>query len=467
MRRQILIGTLAVALVTLLIGIGSTALIRRELLRRSQAEIERQATATAAIIDQQLTVAVREGRTSGVARTIGQLRLLGGHDHVEVAAVTPAGPEPLGDSTLLLDSMSAAEATGEATTSVEIEGEPVLATFRRVSVGDRTWVVAIGRTEPLLVAGLFTRPLMVGAVVGAMVALGMALWMSRRIGRRIDLLTEVSADLAAGDFSARAATEGDDEIAELGRGFNTMAEQLVRLRAREREFLMSVGHDLRTPLTTIRGYVEGLDEGAVATDDVPRIAGVLRTQTDRLTRLVDDLAQLARLEAREFALRPEPVALRAHLEETAAAVVPLAADSDVRFTISLEDVGIAEIDPDRVGQIVANLLDNALRWTPGGGEVKLRLSAGTGVVHIVVGDTGPGIEPSDLPHIFDRSFMASRQPVRQHGSGLGLAIVRQLAEAMGGTAAATSVLGHGTDVTVTLPWQHPVTTPDRLPGSPP
>ncbi len=180
-----------------------------------------------------------------------------------------------------------------------------------------------------------------------------------------------------------------------------------------------------------------MDVGAIAADDLPRIASVLHQQTTRLTRLVDDLGQLARLEAREFTLTPEPVELAAHLREQAEAITPVAETARIRFAAEFGDVGSGLVDPDRVGQIVGNLLDNPIRWTPEGGAVTLRLTGGNGVVRIAVFDTGPGIEVADLPHIFDRAYTTARlRPLRDHGSGLGLAIVRELASAMGGTAVA-------------------------------
>lgn len=450
MRKQIFVGTLIVAIVMMAISVAAITVVRSELLRRSQAEIERQATVTAAILDQQLTTAIRDGRAGSFSRTLAQLRLLGGHDYMEVAALTPDGPEPLVNDPVLLSQLT--DAAG-GPLRVEVDGDPVLATVREVSVGTRSWIVAIGRTEPLLVSGLLARPLVIALGLGVVTAALMAVLLSRRFGRRIDQLTAVSTTLADGDFSVRAEVTGEDEIATLARSLNAMADELVSARRRERDFLMSVGHDLRTPLTTIRGYVEALDDGAIPPDELPRIVAVLQRQTDRLTRLVDDLGKLARLEAREFSLAEEPVRLAAHLDETVAAFRPMAMDMGVRLDADLPDVGVGSVDPDRVGQIVDNLLDNALRWTPEGGRVTVGLRTAPGTASIVVADTGPGIESADLPRIFERTFVAHRyQPVRHHGSGLGLAIVRELAAAMGGSVAAASAVGSGTEITVTLPW---------------
>jgi signal transduction histidine kinase len=230
-----------------------------------------------------------------------------------------------------------------------------------------------------------------------------------------------------------------------------MAAELDDARRRERDFLMSVGHDLRTPLTTIRGYAEGLDTGAVPPEDIERVAGVIHVQTDRLSRLIEDLMLLARLEAREFTLRSEPVDLAAHIKETIEGARIRADDARVRIEVDLQPVGLLPVDPDRVAQIVTNLIDNALRYTPEGGRVVVALEPTAVGARIVVADNGPGIEPEDLPHVFERLYVAQHyRPVRPEGSGLGLSIIRELIDAMGGVVEVTSQPGVGTAVSVVL-----------------
>ncbi len=247
------------------------------------------------------------------------------------------------------------------------------------------------------------------------------------------------------------AVGGDDELSGVGIAFNEMAGELEKLRSREREFLMSVGHDLRTPLTTIRGYAEGLDSGTFGGEDLPRVAGVLHDQTDRLSRLVEDVMLLARLQSSEFALRNEPVDLAAHLTGVVDAYRERADEADVQLETNLRDVGTVELDPDRVAQIATNLLDNAMRYTPSHGTVVVSLEPVGKAIRLSVADTGPGIDPEDLPFVFDRLYVAQRyRAVRSEGSGLGLSIVKELAEAMGGAASVESTPGRGTTVSATI-----------------
>jgi signal transduction histidine kinase len=214
---------------------------------------------------------------------------------------------------------------------------------------------------------------------------------------------------------------------------------------------MSVGHDLRTPLTTIRGYAEGLDAGEIEAADLARVGSVLRTQTDRLSRLVEDLTLLARLEAREFTLRTEPVDLAAHLKEIVEGYRTRADDAYVRLEFEAEPIGVLDVDPDRVAQICGNLLDNALRYTPDGGVVRVEVLGEDGRAAIRVTDSGPGIDAEDLDHVYERLYVAQRyRPVRPEGSGLGLSIVKELADAMGAEVTVTSELGVGTTVVVAL-----------------
>jgi len=288
--------------------------------------------------------------------------------------------------------------------------------------------------------------------LGVLLAALLAGWLSRFLGKRLDGLSSASRRIAEGDLGARVEVEGSDEIAQVGLAFNEMAGQLEEARVRERGFLAAVGHDLRTPLTTIAGYAEALEEGKVAPDDLPRVSRVIHRESGRLSRLLEDLMLLSRLEAGEFQLRPEQVDLARHLGGSLEAYRGRAEAAGVQLEADLGEAPPMAVDPDRIDQVVGNLVENALRYTPQGGTVRLTLSSQGAAVRISVSDTGPGIEAADLPHIFERLYVAQRyRPARPEGSGLGLAIVKELAEAMGGTAGVSSDPGRGTTVSVTLP----------------
>jgi two-component system sensor histidine kinase BaeS len=223
-----------------------------------------------------------------------------------------------------------------------------------------------------------------------------------------------------------------------------MARQLTKARAAERQFLLSVSHELKTPLTAIRGYAEGLAEGAFAPAEA---AQILLQESRRLERLVGDLLDLGRMNRHEFSVRREPV----DLAEVAAEAVARHEVAAHGFGVTLAAAGDAawvEADHDRVLQVASNLVENALRETPPGGLVTLRAEPG----RLVVEDTGPGLEAEDLRHAFDRFFLYDKygrdRPV---GSGLGLAIVEQLARAMGGAVTVASERGAGARFAVSLP----------------
>ncbi|MCP4304641.1 MAG: HAMP domain-containing histidine kinase [bacterium] len=459
MRRQVLWSVLAVAAVTLLAALIAGAAIRRNLIAESEAELLRQAEATATLIGSSVrqNLPSAEGEdVAPVARTLEIAKAIGGHDFVEAGFVNAAAGRTRIDlpATPLLDSLGS-DPPLDQVTATEIEGEPVLAYVRALPLGTRDnakVLVAIGRTEPMLATNLLMRPMLISLGVGALLTVLLASLVAGRVGKRLDRLADASAAIAAGDFSVRAPETGSDDVTRLGAAFNDMAEQLEDGRRRERDFLMSVGHDLRTPLTTMRGYAEALDAGEIEADDLGRVGGVLRRQTDRLSRLVEDLTLLSRLEAREFTMRPEEVDLSAHVSGLIEGQSERADDLRVKLVPDLKEVGMIVVDPDRISQVVGNLLDNALRYTPEGGAVTVTLRQDADVVVLEVADNGPGIDREDLAHVFERLYVAQRyRPVRPEGSGLGLSIVNELVHALGGSIAVDSVLGSGTTVSVALP----------------
>lgn len=460
MRKQVMWSALAVAAVTLLAGLVAGAAIRRELIRESESELLRQAEATANLVQASIRDALPASGRDGavpVARTLEIARAIGGHDFVEARVINfPSDRvDALGiAATPLLDSLGP-EPPVDQIVETEVEGDPVLAYVRAIPIarrGDVEVLIGIGRSAPLLATNILTRPLLFSLGIGAVLAVVLASWVAGQVGKRLERLEDASRAIAGGDFTARAPTDGSDDVARLGAAFNDMAGQLDSGRRRERDFLMSVGHDLRTPLTTIRGYAEALDSGEVAADDLARVSSVLRRQTDRLSRLIEDLTLLARLEAREFSLRPEPVDLAAHINGVVESTRGHADEMDVRLITQLEDVGSVQVDPDRVGQIVDNLLSNALRYTPEGGQVLVSLADCGEQATLTVADTGPGIDRDDLPRVFERMYVAQRyRPVRPEGSGLGLSIVKELTTALGGSVNVGSDPGEGTAVTVSLP----------------
>lgn len=476
LRRRILRGTLIVAAVTLLVGVAGGAAIQREVRRAAQEDVFRQAGETAALIQDEIastltanpgdrpTEALRRVQT-GVSRILRITARLGDHDFVEAATLTPRGLNGLTDEPELIPALLDQLGNGELDRTrfeVEVGGDAVVASVRVIPLGDQIFaegsagerlslLIAIGNRQDFAIVAVVSRVIILALVIGAGLAVILAFALSRGLGRRLEDLARAARSYADGDFGARAPAEGHDELAAVGHAFNDMAADLDEVRRRERDFLMSVGHDLRTPLTTIRGYAEALNSGVVNPDDLPHISEVLHRQTGRLSRLIEDLMLLARLEAREFSLRNEPVDLAAHVKEIVEAHRVRADQVRVRVETEIQPVGMILIDPDRIGQVAGNLLDNAMRYTPEAGSVTVSLQESDGRVELTVADSGPGIDADDIPHVFERLYVAQRyQAVRPEGSGLGLSIVKELVDAMGGDVRVTSEPAVGTTVTVVL-----------------
>jgi signal transduction histidine kinase len=289
----------------------------------------------------------------------------------------------------------------------------------------------------------FLGDLLLAALAGAVLAAGLSFVVARSIVRPVRRVADASHALAAGETPTPLPEEGATELASLAQAFNEMAEQLATSRESERNFLLSVSHELKTPLTAIRGYAEGLGEGAFTSEEA---SATILVEARRLERLVRDLLDLARMNRHEFSVSRDAVDLGEVARAAVARHDAAARDFDVTLVAESEESWV-EGDSDRLLQAASNLVENALRETPPGGSVTVRAEPR----RLIVTDTGPGLEPDDLPHAFDRFFLYDKYGrERPVGSGLGLAIVKQLAEAMGGTVAVRSAPGEGATFTVSL-----------------
>lgn len=298
--------------------------------------------------------------------------------------------------------------------------------------------------------------LLVSSGLALVVAAIVADRLSRRITAPLAQAEAATRRIAAGDLAARLPETGaDPELTSLARSINALAANLDRSRGLERQFLLAVSHDLRTPLTSIRGFAEAISDG-VEPDHV-RAAEVIAAESRRLERLVGDLLDLARLDARRFSLDVRRVDVAEVAGVTAEGFRPELATIGIELGVAVpagtaNGPVTASADPERLAQVVANLVENGLKFATTRIDVAVR-STGDGGALIVVGDDGPGIAPDDLPHVFDRLYTSARHPARRSGSGLGLAIVSELVAAMGGSVRAVSSGGSGTQVEVRLrPW---------------
>jgi two-component system, OmpR family, sensor kinase len=291
----------------------------------------------------------------------------------------------------------------------------------------------------------FTVAFAIAAAVGAVIAAVAAFLLARAVSRPIERVAAASLALAAGDRPGPLPVTGSTEVANLAASFNQLAEDLDRARDAERSFLLSVSHELKTPLAALRGHGEALLDGVMS---VQKAAGVVVAESKRLERLVRDLLDLARLNQRSFSVHPRPIDLNGVVAQAVSRHGAESTRVDVTLVGETNGRSPAVADPDRVLQVASNLIENALRSTPAGGSVTVAAHPGT----LAVSDTGPGIAADELPHAFERFFLYSRYASnRAVGTGLGLAIVKELTEAMGGTVTVESEPGKGTRFTVHLP----------------
>lgn len=294
--------------------------------------------------------------------------------------------------------------------------------------------------------------LAIAITVAAVTALAISLLLATRIAAPIRRLADAADRVSHGERGVRVSLAGADELRTVSASFNTMASALEQAERERRAFVSDISHELRTPLATIDGYLEGLTDAVVPAS--PETWQVLRTQTLRMRRLVDDLATLARAEEGRIDLRRERLALQHALREAAEAAHVTFVEKQVDLVVedATEPISV-DADPVRLGEALANLLENAARHTPSGGRVTLASSSAGDRARIVVTDTGEGIPPDQLEHVFDRFHRVDTSRSRETGgSGLGLAISRALIHAHHGTITAESDgPGRGSRFVIDLP----------------
>lgn len=454
-------AALALAVGGLVAALGTNRQARadqvEELSRQAEA-IGRQAEAAVDNARRRGTAALRNLLTEDTVRTLlASAALIGGHDYLELAAVNRGMLVVPSTSQLIpalgLEGVEFSQGTTREFDG-EVDGERVVVVARTITSGSPNFTIAVlvGRNAGLLQGGAVLRAFLVALGAAVIIVAILAGILARRLGERLARVDAAASQVAAGDLSARVMDDGDDEVSHLADSFNDMAERLEAASGRERDFLMSVGHDLRTPLTSIAGYAETLADGTIGPDELPKVGSALQRQSARLSRLVEDLMLLSRLQAREFTLRTEAVNVGGLVRGVAEEYRPRAAEAGIELSIEAEATGLVDADPDRISQIVANLVENALRYAPEGGTVRVAVVGAPAEIVIEVRDNGPGIDAEDLPRVFDRLYVAQRyRAIRPEGSGLGLSIVKELVTAMSGVVAVRSELGRGTTVTVRLP----------------
>jgi len=294
--------------------------------------------------------------------------------------------------------------------------------------------------------------LAVAIAAAALTAAVVSLFVSRRIVRPVAQLGDAASRIARGRYGERVPIQGSDELGRLGAAFNAMAAALESAEERRRRLLTDLAHELRTPLATIDGYLEGLADGVVAA--TPETWTVMRRESTRLRRLVDDLQKVSKAEERQLDLHLENVAPAALVDAAVAAATPAYADKNVNLRAEVANsLPRVRADIDRIAEVLSNLLDNALRHTPAGGRVAVSAEQRDADVVLAVTDTGEGIPREQLEPIFERFYRTDAARSRDKGgSGIGLTISRAIVQAHGGRLTAESAgPGRGSRFSLSLP----------------
>ena len=354
----------------------------------------------------------------------------------------------------------------------------IAVTLARVSASHNPWAVPVPHTYSGVaqVVVRFLPEATAFLVLGALAALAIVplaaliTWsVLQRTTRRLEDLTRATDALRAGQFTARVAVSGEDEVARLQTDFNAMAadlertlsdlqgqrDRVVRLLAAQRELVAGVSHELRTPVATLRAYLDSslTNWNGEPSPSLRHDLTIMVSETERLQRLIDDLFTLSRAEVGRLTLQVEPTDVAALLRRCAETAGPLAwARGRVEVVVEAPQTALALADAGRLEQVVRNLIANAVRHTPPGGLVLLTAQACADGVLLQVKDSGEGIAPEDLPRIWERFYRTDQARDRdQGGAGLGLALVRELTEAMGGSVSVESALGQGSCFSLRLP----------------
>jgi signal transduction histidine kinase len=293
------------------------------------------------------------------------------------------------------------------------------------------------------------------------IAAAVGFFLSTAITDRIDTLNRAAEHIAQGEFQTRVRVEGRDELAQLARSFNAMAEQLELAQAKQRELdtlrrdlVAWVSHDLRTPLTSIRVMLEALADGMVDDSEmVQRYYRAAQQDIRSLSQLIDDLFEVSQIDAGGLKLEVAANSIGDLISDTIEQFAETARRQGVQLTGSLQPgTDPVHMDAARIGRVLANLTANALRHTSEGGQITITACRTSAGVEVAVADTGEGIYPEDLPYVFDRFYRGEKSRSRATGgSGLGLAIARGLVEAHGGRIRAESEFGHGARFVFGLP----------------
>ena len=405
---------------------------------------------------------------SAMARVEAGIERLGGGDYRP--EVEPAAEAWEGVRVALAEERRLVEG-GEVAAADLHRSQAVVPALRRMDATLEPIAIAMdeaGRAEvehAQSIAARAATTTLIALAVALAIALALGSWLARGILPPLNALRRAMSVVASGDLAPEVAISPDrpDEMGDLARSFRWMTRQLAELERLRAQFVAVASHELKTPLSVIKGYVSLVKEGIYGevTPDQEKVLASVSDQSDRLGRLIQQLLDVSRFEAGGGRLEVQAIDLRAFLHELTVSFEALALQNEIRFLCDV-DASVPEsidADPDRLNEVVGNLLSNAFKFTPRHGQISLRARRGArhddDRVIIEVSDTGVGIPAEQLPRIFEKFYQVENeaQPLSM-GSGLGLAIAKEIVEAHGGTIAADSRVGKGTTFRVFLPLAH-------------
>ncbi|MSO41397.1 MAG: sensor histidine kinase [Solirubrobacterales bacterium] len=353
---------------------------------------------------------------------------------------------------------------GRISTGVDtIAGDRVGTSAVPVSVaGDVRWVAVL--SDPLAEVqdnvDLIRRQILIGGAIALVGAVLVAFWASSAVSRRLRRLRRAAEQVADGNFSHPIPIDSSDELGQLARTFNDMQHRLERLDSARKDFIANASHELRTPIFSLGGFVELLEEDELNTADRRQFIGEMRAQIDRLQKLTADLLDLSKLDADAMELNVQPVDLKELSRSVAGEFRQTAKGHGSSVEVRGRGQAVARADADRASQIIRILIDNAIMHTPEGTKVTVTAVRGGDAAEVVVGDDGRGIEPRSVERVFERFFTGDVAA----GSGLGLAIGQELATRMGGDLDVVSQRGF-TAFTLKLPLAEPAAERPRAAGA--
>jgi signal transduction histidine kinase len=311
------------------------------------------------------------------------------------------------------------------------------------------FVARVGATFRFL--GDFWWQFLAAGVLASAVSLILARWLARGMTQPLRDMAAAAKRMETGDYSQRVETRNRDEVGRLAVAFNRMSAELEQVEQSRRDLVANVSHELKTPIAAIRAHLENLLDGVERPD--PQTLEVMLTQSERLGRLVEQLLDLSRLESGEVPLHREDVQLAPLVSQVVSEIEVSSTGREVRLARELpEDLPMVDADRERVHQVLFNLVDNAVRFSPEGGEVTIAAHRHNGTIEVSVADTGLGISSEHLPRLFERFYRVDTARAREDGgTGIGLAIARSVVEAHGGHIRAESEPGKGSVFTFDLP----------------